>query len=72
MMPENPFTRGTQCHLIYARLQQMGAITTREIHILGCDTARLRSDIRPHLRKHGFDYRCQYLEPGNRLYKVRL
>ncbi len=71
MLPKNPFNYGTQAHLIFERLKQMGTITTKEIHILRCDTARLRSDIRPVLRKHGMDYRVKYIEPGNRLYEVK-
>ena len=69
--PDNPFSPGTQNHKIFEHLRYARAITTREIHRMGCDTARLRSDVRPILRQYGLDYRCLYIEPGNRLYEVR-
>jgi hypothetical protein len=71
--PKNPFTEGTQSHRVFEYLRIHRAITTQELHIdLGCDTARLRSDIRPYLRKHGHDYVVKAMEGdgNNRLYKV--
>jgi hypothetical protein len=70
VFPQNPFTPGTQSYRIFEHLRNVRIITTQEIHRMGCDTARLRSDIRPVLRKWGLDYRCRYIEPGNRLYQV--
>jgi len=69
-IPKNPFNAGTQVYRIYEHLRECGELTTRQIHQLGCDCARLRSDIRPFLKSKGYDYRCEYLEEGNRLYKV--
>lgn len=69
-LPSNPFSSGTQCHALYEWLRERGEISTREIHRSGFETARIRSDIRPYLRRNGLDYRCKYLEPGNRLYQV--
>ncbi|MFH2041789.1 MAG: hypothetical protein ABIJ35_04620, partial [Acidobacteriota bacterium] len=58
-------------YFLYEHLCIHRAVTTKEMHnYLRVDTARLRSDIRPYLRKHGFDYRCQYLLPGNWIYRV--
>lgn len=70
MLPRNPFTPNTQSHRLYEYLRGEGEITTKEIHRLGCDTARVRSEIRPYLRRNGLDYRVSYLEEGNRLYEI--
>lgn len=71
--PENIFTPGTHNHILYEHLKTHRAITTKEIHNnLHVETARLRSDIRPYLRKHGLDYVCRAIPggQGNRLYKI--
>ena len=71
--PENPFTPNTHNHRLYEHLRTHRAVTTRELHhVLYVETARLRSDIRPYLRKHGLDYECKSIpgDTGNRLYKV--
>jgi hypothetical protein len=70
VFPKNPFTEGTHNHALYELLRERREITTKDIHRMGCETSRIRSDIRPFLRKHGLDYVCSYLEEGNRLYQV--
>jgi hypothetical protein len=67
----NPYTPGTHNHRLYEYWRDGGGrITTKEIHRLGCETARIRSDIRPYLKSKGLNYKCLYLEPGNREYRV--
>jgi len=71
MMPENPFTPGTQAYFLYEHLCIHRAVTTKEMHnYLRVDTARIR-DCRKYLKAYGFNIYCKYLEPGNRLYEVR-
>ena len=69
--PSNPFNPGTQVYALYERLRVAGEISTREIHHQGFETARIRSDIRPFLRRNGLDYRCIFTEDrSNRIYRV--
>ena len=71
--PENIFTPGTHNYILFEHLKRHREITTKEIHnVLHVETARLRSDIRPHLRKNGYDYIVKTIpgENGNRLYKI--
>jgi hypothetical protein len=67
----NPFTPDTHNHRLFEAFTENGHITTKEIHMMGCETARLRCDIRKYLRKNGMDYRVSYIEEGNRLYELR-
>jgi hypothetical protein len=72
-LPPNPYKPDTQCHALYEWLEKYGAITLHEIHhTLKIDTARIRTDVRGFLRKHGLDYIVKAI-PGtsNRLYKIR-
>ena len=72
--PENPFNRGTQSYFLYEHLAIHREVTTKELHnYLRVDTARLRSDIRPYLRKNGLDHECKSIpgEQGNRVYRIR-
>ena len=71
--PENPFRENTHNHILFEHLKIHRAITTKEIHnVLHVETARLRSDIRPYLRKNGMDYVVKSIpgEQGNRLYRI--
>ena len=69
--PLNPFTPGTQNHALYERLKIAGEVSTKEIHRNGFETARIRSDIRPYLRRNGLDYRCLSTgDRSNRIYRV--
>jgi transposase len=71
--PKNPFTEGTQSHRVFEYLRLHKAVTTKQLHNeLKVDCARVRSDVRPYLRKNGLDYTVKPIpgDPGNRLYKV--
>lgn len=70
ILPVNPFNPDSQAYALYERIKDGGNITTKEIHRMGMDCARIRSDIRPILRGHGFDYLCKWLGRGNRLYQI--
>lgn len=72
-LPEDhPFGSGTQAEQLYRRLRHYPTITLREIHDRGCDTARIRTDIRPWLRKNGLDYKIERIPgyPHDRLYSI--
>lgn len=70
-LPENPFTPGTQNHTLYEWLKERKRITRREVHhILFQDLARLRTDVKPYLRSHGFDIVCKPLGDGDTEYRV--
>lgn len=70
-LPENPFKSGTQCHNLYEWLRERKRITRHEIHhILLQDTARIRVDIKPFLRSHGYDIECRSLGEGNTEYTI--
>jgi hypothetical protein len=71
MMPENPFLPDSQNHRLYRFLGETRAITTRELHMLGFDTARLR-DVRKALRPHLISIECHTIPgvKGDRVYRV--
>jgi hypothetical protein len=72
--PKNIFTPGTDSYRLYEYLREHGEITTWQIHnIVKVETARIRSDIRPFLRKNGMDYDCKSIPgvKGNRMYKIK-
>ncbi len=69
--PENPYPEGTQYYRVWEFLREHGAVTTKQLHNHLCvDTARIRSDVRPKLRKNGMDYKVRRLEEGNWLYTI--
>jgi hypothetical protein len=68
--PKNYCRPGSKTHRLYEHLKEHGAITLREIHLMGNDTARLRCEIKPYLRRHDFDVECIEEQKGNPLYKV--
>jgi hypothetical protein len=68
IFPDNPYTAGTQNHILFEYLKEHRAITTQELHYnLKMDTARIR-DLRKHLK---IDCRSIPGIRNNRLYKVR-
>jgi hypothetical protein len=70
MFPENPSRPGTKTHQLYEILKEQRAVTLREIHRTGNDTARLRCEIKTYLRAHGLDIECIKEPPDNPLYRV--
>jgi len=70
--PPNPFKSGTQNHALFEWLRAYGRISLHEIHhVLKQDTARIRVDIKPYLRKHGYDIYCIRFKKGLTEYVVQ-
>jgi hypothetical protein len=70
--PENPFTAGTQNHVLYERLKR-GPIRLSELHrSLRMDTARIR-DVRKMLRLRGWHWTvgCRTVRRGETEYYLR-
>ena len=66
--PVNPWNPGTQNYTLFEHMRTHRAVTTKEIHQMGMDCARVRD-----LRKKGLKIDCRSI-PGvksNRLYLVR-
>lgn len=71
-LPPNPFAPETQYHRLYEFIRAEGGITTRMIHRMGADTARVRCEIKKYLRQHERDIKTRTIpgDPGNRYYEV--
>lgn len=72
-LPDNPFTYGIGNWRLYEHLKQFGEVTLYDLHhILNVDTARIRCDIKPYLRAHGYDVKWRPMkdERGKSLYQV--
>lgn len=70
-LPENPYREGTGNYRVYEWLREKQRIRLSELHhTLKVDTARIRTDIRPFLRKHGFDYEVVNIGESEREYRV--
>jgi hypothetical protein len=72
MLPENPFTLESQNGRLWNVLRHTGYITTKGLHKLEMDTARLR-DVRKALRPHLISIECSTIPgvKGDRVYRVR-
>lgn len=64
---DNPWNYGSQNFDLWEYLRVYGQVTTRELHEMGYETARLRD-----MRKRGMMIECVSIEGdrSNRLYKV--
>ena len=70
ILPQNPCREGSKTWFLYEALRERGAVTLLDIHRLGNDTARVRCEIKRHLRSNGLDIVCIKTPPDNPLYKV--
>lgn len=71
LLPPNPFMHGTGNYRVYEWLQEHRQIYLSELHhTLKVDTARLRTDIRPYLRRNGLDYEVVRIRDGETLYRI--
>ena len=70
--PPNPYKPQTGNWRVYEHLRQYGKVTLHELHhVLWVDTARIRTDVKPYLRKHGYDVACLKIRDGLTEYIVQ-
>jgi hypothetical protein len=71
-LPENPFPIESQNGRLWNVLRHQPYITTKGLHKLGMDTARIR-DIRKALKPHLINIACEAIPgvKGDRVYRVK-